>query len=341
MNNPTRSPFYKVPFFTCLLAFIVFLVSCTEKKQTANDSKAGNTSMAPYAEISIKEGGEWQDGGAGHLEYAGGSFTNVDSMTVPEQHTDHTWFIRYEGPGWENQQIGYRLYLDWRNAIDIFGKKVDTLALANVGKDGFDSYHEMAGWGMDILKVGNALGIGGFGRYADGTVFHFNEVEQTSVQVENSDDKASVNIQYDGWETAGTKVDLQSTLSIFPEGRHTKADFKFSESIDGFCTGIVDHGLPLIKAEASNWGYIATYGAQTLVNDTDKLGMAVFYKLDEVSEVTKGEEDHLLVFHPAKELSYYFLGAWEQEPEGITNQADFENYLEILLMKLEEEGELQ
>ncbi|SMO50117.1 DUF4861 family protein [Gracilimonas mengyeensis] len=341
MRKSIAFPTSKLKVFTCILALMVAFASCTEKKKTTGESKPGDDTTAPYAEISIKEGGEWQDGDRGHKEYIGGSFKNVDSMTVPEEHTDHTWYIRYEGPGWENQQVGYRLYLDWRNAIDIFGKKVDTLALPYVGREGFDSYHEMAGWGMDILKVGNALGIGGFGRYVDGEVLHFNEVENTSVDIENSDDKASVNIHYEGWETAGTKVDLQSTLSIFPEGRHTKAEFTFSKPIEGFSTGIVDHGLPLMKSEGSNWGYIATYGAQTLVNDTDKLGMAVFYKLDEVSEVTTGEDDHLVVFNPAEKLSYYFLAAWEQEPNGITNQAAFENYLGDLLRELEEDGELE
>jgi len=97
------------------------IVSCNdgkkEKEVVAETEKvnASTTSTDTYAEISIKEGGEWQG-----REYEGGEFKNVDTLTVPENHTDHSWFIRYEGPGWENKQVGYRLYLDWRNAIDIF-----------------------------------------------------------------------------------------------------------------------------------------------------------------------------------------------------------------------------
>lgn len=324
---------------TCLLTLSVALVSCSEKSDTS-ESQAENSTSAPYAEISIKEGGNWQDGENGHKEYAGGTFKNVQEMTVPEEHTDHTWYIRYEGPGWENQNVGYRLYLDWRNAIDIFGKKVDSLALPYVGQDNFDNYHELADWGMDILTVGNALGIGGYGRYVDGDVHHFNEVENTSVTIENSDDKARVNIHYQGWETVGESVDLQTELSIFPTGRHTRASFSFSEPIEGFCTGIVDHGLSLLQKEGSNWGYIATYGDQTLVDDTDKLGMAIFYKRVEVKEITDGEDDHLVVFNPVENLTYYFLAAWEQELNGITNESDFESDLNSLLVELDEKGEL-
>lgn len=324
---------------TCFLAVSVAIVSCSEKSDTSG-SQAENNNAAPHAEISIKEGGEWQEGSEGRNEYIGGSFTNVENMTVPSEHTDHTGFIRFEGPGWENQNVGYRLYLDWRNAIDIFGKKVDSLALPYVGQENFESYHDMADWGMDILGVGNSLGIGGYGRYLDGEVHHFNEVENTSVSIENSDDQARVTINYEGWETPGTSVDLQSQLSIFPEGRHTKATFSFSDPVEGFSTGIVDHGLSLTQNEGANWGYISTYGAQTLVNDTDKLGMAIFYKIDEVEEITNGDDDHLVVFKPAEDLTYYFLAAWEQELNGITNKADFEANLNNLLAELDEKGEI-
>jgi len=126
---------------------LLSLFSCKEKKSDTNTENANNTvevitANKSYAEISIAEGGKWVDGSRGHKEYLDGTFKNVESLQVPEEHTDHTWFIRYEGPGWENSQIGYRLYLDWRNAIDIFGKKVDTLVLPFIGQKGFDSYHE-------------------------------------------------------------------------------------------------------------------------------------------------------------------------------------------------------
>ncbi|HMQ62883.1 MAG TPA: DUF4861 family protein, partial [Flavilitoribacter sp.] len=107
------------------------------------------------AELSHKTGGKWED-----RKYIGGDFQNVQSLRVPPEHTDHSFFIRYEGPGWESDKVGYRFYLDWRNATDIFGKKTEDMVLQRVGLDGFDSYHEPGEWGMDILKVGPSLGIG-------------------------------------------------------------------------------------------------------------------------------------------------------------------------------------
>ena len=331
--------------FTLITFAMLTILACKDKKeaQVVADTPEETTTPKTYAELSIAEGGSWIDGPRGHKEYDGGtSFKNVNSLEVPEQHTDHSWYIRYEGPGWENSQIGYRLYLDWRNAIDIFGKKVDTLVLPYVGQDGFDSYHEQSPWGQDILKAGKSLGIGGYGRYMNDTVAHFRTVKNTMASVENLDDASTVSISYKEWTTGDDSIDLDSKLTIYPQDRFTKAELTPSKEITGICTGIVNlHDLPLIKKEGQKWGYIATYGAQTLVSDTDKLGMAIFYNLDEVAEQKEGPDDHLVVFKPSTEtLTYYFLGAWEQELNGITNEADFTKDLDNKLNTLESSNTL-
>jgi hypothetical protein len=310
------------------------LVSCKSPQTTGQLE----TNLKTYAEISIALEGKWVDGPRGHKEYAGGtSFKNVNSLVVPKEHTDHTWFIRYEGPGWENKQIAYRLYLDWRNAIDIFGKKVDTLVLPYVGQDGFDSYHDPAPWGMDILKAGKSMGIGGYGRLVNDTVAHFRKVKNTTAKIENTKTNSSVYITYEGWNTGDATIDLKSKLTIFQQDRYTKVELSPSEEITGITTGIVKFkNIPLVNKKGSKWAYIATYGTQTLAGDTDKLGMAVFYKLDDVTLLKEGPHDHLVVFKPStKTVTYYFLGAWDQEPNGIKTKDAFIADLNLKLEKLE------
>ncbi|MBD0830831.1 DUF4861 family protein [Aestuariibaculum sediminum] len=321
---------------------LLSLIACKDKKSSVpsqDNIKATNeTPSQPktYAEISIAQGGTWMDGPRGHKEFNGGtSFKNVDNLQVPKEHTDHSWYIRYEGPGWENSQIGYRLYLDWRNAIDIFGKKVDSLVLPYVGQDGFDSYHEDAPWGQDILKAGKSMGIGGYGRVVADTVVRFQKVNDTKANITNSENGSSVHITYTGWASGNDIIDLNSRLTIYPEDRFTKAELTPSKAIDGLCTGIVDHDVAFHKKEGNNWGYIATYGVQTLAHPADKLGMALFYKLDEVAEQKKGDYEHLVIFKPTTDtITYYFLGAWEQEQNGIKTEVDFVKDLDSKLAAL-------
>ncbi|MCR5862088.1 DUF4861 domain-containing protein [Flavobacterium sp. J372] len=290
-----------------------------------------------YAEISVKEDGKWEG-----RKYIGGTFKNVNSLRVADEHTDHSFDIRYEGPGWESDKVGYRLYLDWRNAIDIFGKVTDTMVLHKVGLDGFESYHHMSPWGMDILKAGKSLGIGAIGRYNGTEVLHFNQVDSTFARVDNSPKSSDVTVRYKGWQTAGDKIDFESKLSISPGQRYTKHTIKASKKIEGICTGIVSFkDIALVKKESTNkkWAYIATYGMQTLNND--KLGMAIFYETNTVSQQVKGPHDHLLIFKPAtKPVTFYFLGAWEKEKNGITTETEFYNYLDTKLAELNKAGKI-
>lgn len=301
------------------------------KTTIEKEPKKEATDVKTYAEISIKEGGHWE--GRKYLE---GTFKNVDSVKVPAEHTDHSWYIRYEGPGWESNKIGYRLYLDWRNAIDIFGKKTDSMVLSKVGLDGFDSYHEMQNWGSDILKAGKGLGIGAIGRYVNKEVLHFNEVDSTFAKAENFDTKSVVKVNYFGWKTNNQKTNLTSNLSISADERYTKHIIQSSEALEGICTGIVKlSDLPLLQkeSESKKWGYIATYGKQSLV--PDNLGMAIFYKKETINEITEGNYDHVLVFKPTTSaITFYFLGAWEQEGNGIQSQEEFLSYLNQKLAEL-------
>ncbi|MFV0566481.1 MAG: DUF4861 family protein [Flavobacteriaceae bacterium] len=308
--------------------------SASEAKTVAEKVAIPKITSKTYAEISVKEGGQWQD-----RKYVNGShFKNVTELQLPKEHTDHSFYIRYEGPGWENAQIGYRLYLDWRNAIDIFGKKTDSIVLPYVGQDGFDSYHEPAPWGLDVLKAGKSMGIGGFGRVVADTVVHFQSVEKTFAKVDNANENSSITIQYNGWKSGNETINLQARLTIFPNDRFTKAELTPSQEIEGLCTGVVlAKDIPRFKRTGQKWGLIASYGKQSLAKPSDNLGLALFYKLDEVFEQKAGKDDNLVIFKPTtKTITYYFLGAWEQEPNGIKTKEAFLEYIDAKLEALEQ-----
>ncbi|TDE05794.1 DUF4861 family protein [Flavobacterium sandaracinum] len=310
---------------TLTLALVLGLSSCK-----AQDKYDINTAKS-YAEISVKEGGKWEG-----RKYIGGTFKNVQKLKLAPEHTDHSFDIRYEGPGWESNKIGYRLYLDWRNAIDIFGKKTEEIILPKVGQDGFDSYHEMSDWGSDILKAGKGIGIGSIDRYLNKQRLHFYEVDSTIAKVQNKAKSSGVKINYYGWKSASDKIDFTSELTINPDQRYTKHTIQASQPIAGICTGIVKQiNTDVLKKTSQNkkWAYLATYGTQTLV--PDKLGMAIFYEIKTIESEVDAEFDHLLVFKPTtKPISFYFLGAWEQEANGIKSKEDFVNYLDEKLALL-------
>lgn len=283
-----------------------------------------------FAELAMKPGNVHIDG-----KFRGDRFENVTKIKVPEIHTDHDALFKYEGPGWESEKIGYRFYLDWRNATDIFGKKTNDLILHKVGihdtvaKD--DSYHQMQDWGMDIFKVGRSLGIGSVAMWHNGKVNMVSETDSIYCEiVENGPIRSLIRTNYFGWKIGEKKYNLESDFSIAAGSRLTKVELTIDDSADSVATGLAKfEGTNFTKSDSEGtWSYIALYGNQTLVNESDKLGIAVFYKTSSLLKLTEDELSHVLILQPEEnKLEYFFGAAWEQEPNGISNESEFIYYL--------------
>lgn len=316
------------------LVFVVDLAANESKNLTIAKS-SGQRAAFPHrtqAELSQKFGGEWKD----HM-YTGGDFRNVNFVRVPDEHTDHSTFFRYEGPGWESDKVGYRFYLDWRNAADIFGKKTHRMVLQDVGLDGFDSYHVMADWGMDILQVGESLGMGSIGMWQEEKVYRVSKTDSVTCKiVANGPVYSQIRTRYFGWQVGDEKYDLSSNLSITAGSRMTKHELNVDGNVANLCTGLVKHqqaALLLSEANSGGWRYLANYGKQTLADDN--LGMAVLFHESNLIRITEDAMSHIVVLKPQNEkLSYYFLAAWEKEPDGITNKEEFIDYLKSEIVKL-------
>ncbi len=286
------------------------------------------TASRVQAEISIREGGAWEDS-----KYVGGSFTNVAQVTNPPQYTDHSEWIRYEGPGIESDRVGYRVYLDWRNGFDIFGKKTTDLVLQDVGQDGYDSYHEMSDWGADILKVGESLGAGGYGYWNGEQVVLVSDVQERSASIRaNGPLQASLDIDYTGWNTGGETVDLTATLSMQAGSPMVNVDLETSAGLDRLAIGVVAHpGTTLLVGDlditGEAWSYMASFGAQTLFEDN--LGMVVMFRKKDLIEQTRDENSYVLVMHPrGTRLSYAFGALWSGHPGGVDSQDALEAWLQ-------------
>lgn len=291
-------------------------------------------SKRTQAELSYKTGGEWKG-----REYIGGTFKNTDYLRVPPEHKDHSWFLRYEGPGWESDKVGYRFYLDQRNASDVYGKLTTDMVLQQVGLDGFESYHHMQSWGMDVMKVGKSLGIGSIGAMANGKITRVEKTDSVTSRItENGNVYSSILTNYYGWKIGEKKHNLQSRITIHAGTRLTHQFLTLTNNPENIYTGIVkDQKAVLLrnKGDASNFGYIATYGKQSLNGDGDELGLAVFFRASDATEFTEDEFSHIVKLKPTSgNVEYYFLAAWVLEPNGIKDQQQFESYLKKVASEL-------
>src|SRR5690606_32880954 len=130
---------------------------------------------------------------------------------------------------------------------------------------------------------------------------------------------AEIETRYYGWETGDKKVNLYSTISIHAGARHTLQQLRFQDAPDRICTGIVKDTKAALKTsigDANNFGYLATYGRQSL--NGDDLGLAVFFRAAELIGFSEDKESHIADLRVNGDaLEYYFLAAWSGEPGGV------------------------
>jgi len=283
------------------------------------------------AEIGVRVGAQLIDDA-----YTGGHFETRMVVDVPPNHSIGDGLYKYEGAGWESDKIAYRIYLDERFAIDIFGKKVTRNILQDVGHEQ-GAYHEPAPWGMDILKVGQSLGVGALGMLQDSKVHRVEKTDGIHATImESGAVRSRLRIHHNNWIVGDGGCDLTSDLSIHAGSRLTHYEVNITGNPPNLVTGIVKH--PPVEVLLSGpgggpWKYIATHGNQSLAGD--KLGTAVFFKQQDLFELSEDENNYLVRLKPGNgHLDYFFLGAWAQEPNGINTAEDFKTYLQRTARKL-------
>ncbi len=307
---------------------------------------AASMSKRTQAEISVKVGGEWTvreeqpDPSRILKNYVGGHFENRQKVSPPSYYEDHSFWIRYEGPGIESDKVAYRVYLDRRNGFDIFGKLTPDVTLQNIGLDGYDSYHSPQSWGMDILKVGPTLGSGGFGAWENNKVIPVENVGQRTATIANNGDLfSSFNIDYTPWNINGRSVNARAHMSMYGGSRLVKNTLSFDKNMGPLAIGfVIAKDAKLIEGNKNIPGdaftYLASWGKQSLAGDN--LGMAVFYRKTQSKGIANDGLSNIVVMAPqGKEVEYYFAAAWQQEGgDAIDSETKFKAYLDETATRL-------
>lgn len=323
-DKEIQSQLFKCPA-TGTHSLLIYPEPDNKSKITIIPGKESTSRFQPmaHAELWKKTGGEWVD-----RKYIGGEFTEVDSVRLPDECTDHSFFLKYEGPGWESNLVGYRFYLDWRNANDVFGKKTEDMVLEQVGQDGYDSYHNMCDWGMDVLKVGKSLGIGSIGYWNGMAAERVAETDSViSKIISNGPLRAMIQTDYYGWTTNDFKTKCTSLLSIDANTRLTRQILILGEEVANICTGIhKDTTCEVIKIVEGEWTALGTWGKQSLNNDM--LGLVVIAKTKDIIDFTTDPDNQVMILKPDNKIvSWYFGATWESEKYAVKTIDEFREYI--------------
>jgi hypothetical protein len=251
-----------------------------------------------------------------------------------------------EGPAWENDRVGFRIYMDVRNGKDIWGKISSAMVLEEVGADKSKSYHTLSDWGMDILKVGKSLGAGSLALYAGSfagkdSLVRLGGTEMGPIIYEKISDgpiRACFRLHYPQWKIPGQSEPLQLTEEIsiwggqyFYESRVTIHNEPQGSRV---VAGIVNLLSKVSKTmDAAQAKILYTYDRQS--ENKDSLGMAIMVPAKELHKfITTPNKDTDIQNTYAVSMNisdnqarYRFYASWEKSDKRFGSAAGFAAYL--------------
>lgn len=255
----------------------------------------------------------------------GGVFHLHQTYKVPAGHTPSDLSIAFEGVGWESDKAAYRLYLDDRNAVDLFGKRKPDPILQDIGQ-GVANYNDMhADWGADIYQVGASLGLGGLGEVRDGKAAQMGP-STVAATVRGGAVLAQASVVHSGIDGGDGRLD--ATYSIGAGSPVTYVSATASDLKGPLAAGLAhaDKVEVLHTAGAAGWGYIAAWGPQSLAGDD--LGTALFFRTKDVTAPFTDDGRTLYVtFRDPAQVHYAFAATWAQDGSGVHSLADFKTWL--------------
>ncbi len=278
-----------------------------------------------------------------------GTYKEVKEAKRPaisrENHTETRKHFQFEGPGWENDRVGFRIYFDDRNGIDIFGKTTEIMILENAGID--EDYHVLQEWGMDILKVGASLGGGSIALEVDGHLHRVAPGSDGSYKlIANGPLRSIFQLKYDNWDIEGNPFNVVHEITMYGGAWYYQSDV----SVEGnagdvaIVTGITTLDLDEKQANFTDHenGIISlsTHGRQAI--EGEYLGMAVMLERDNFlgyDHLDGNAEDIVESFivrmnKSDQPTSFKFYSAWEFSDPDFASAEKFEELLKADALRM-------
>ncbi|MCI4670682.1 MAG: DUF4861 domain-containing protein [Bacteroidia bacterium] len=242
--------------------------------------------------------------------------------------------FQYEGIGWENDLVGFRNYLDLRNGIDIFGKRTSDMVLDDVDKDQNSHYHELAAWGMDILKVGTSLGAGGIGLIYKDSLIRLTSKDADATLLNEGPLKSTFVMEFRKVDMGDKQIDVRHVISIEAGKHYYEGRLEFSDTDDlKIVIGIVDmHEAEFELIESSKHIVLNSYGIQS--ENKDVLSMAVMVQKNAFLEQINSRDFNSTItdtrglsVSPDK-ANYRFYALWELQDEDFREKTKAISFLE-------------
>lgn len=261
----------------------------------------------------------------------------INSIEYQGRNTPLSMYDAIYGHGaqWESELVGFRVYMDHRQSIDIYGKPRPQLVLDSTN---FYSTREdmAAGRGCDILFAGPSVGAGSFRGYVDEQPTYVDSVEARGQRVIASGPvRAIVEVTDRNWLYCDRLLQMRQRYTIYAGHRDVQVDVQLrGEDVDGlaFCTGVQklemeNEGLmDVTSGLVGSWGRnVPDKAAPDLIE-----GVGLGVTVDSPYLISKKEDDfnYLTILRPVDgHIRYHLAICALMEEDGFKDSKGWFNWL--------------
>ena len=242
----------------------------------------------------------------------------------PTHDTYH--MFHHHGVAVESELMGYRIYFDKKQTIDVYCKRTPRLELAQSYWYPSDSLLA-EGYGDDILRVGGTIGVGSVNYWREGKLRHFESVGERGQRiVHQTADTAVISISDVDWQVSNGHdddpekrqiVNFSATYTLCAGHRDMRCDVKVSQPVQGLCTGVqvipnkgANEQSQITQEQMENGVLLTSWGTDWPVNDTVKyaketVGLAVFIPKEYAGELVQNKSNNLCLLLTKPQLTEY------------------------------------
>ena len=248
----------------------------------------------------------------------------------------------------ESDVVGYRIYFDHRQNIDLYGKKHRRIELPVT--QFYTSEEQLAeGYGVDVLWAGDAIGCGSFKDWKKGQPENWTDVGVRGQRVVTTGPLRTIVEVYDLGvkEEDDLLYDMHQYYTLYAGHRDMQVEVQFTPSSGKkpfekkfFCTGVQKVGETadeatrkghksqgFVKKEglAASWGCDYPDMGKKQQWAPEAVGLAVYVPREYISDTKEDKLNYLFVVQPDKKhcLRYHVCFCADKEDEGCHTAKDW------------------
>ncbi len=267
----------------------------------------------------------------------------ISSLTVDRGVNPYS-MLHHHGPAFENELVAYRVYFDHRQTIDLYGKYRKGLELRQT-QFYPDAEQKAAGFGDDVLWVGNTLGLGTLRGWDGQSPQMLNDVQYRTLRVVSRGPlRTIVEVKDEGWRSTSAAnafhpapITMLTRYTLYAGRRDCQVDIRFDKVATDyrFATGLIN--VKNSEEYSDKHGLRGCWGTDWPVSEKDSaghkretVGLGIYLAENNiVSELPADKDNYPFVISTATdELHYNITFCSANETFGYHSAREWFDYLE-------------